>query len=319
MLLVESDFVNDTRRRYGVISVLSCALIALGTGAQSPSWPGARARHHLVYDAAATQVLLVGGSNDGFLWTWDGRAWQSQSSTLAARANDATAFDPVRGRLIVHGGSDAPDETWEWDRRSWQRVSSGGPGIRGHHAMTYDPVHKQVLLFGNNDDIRVSDTWGWDGRSWNKLADEGPPPRGVHGQAFDEKRGVLVIFGGCCASGVRGDTWEWNGRLWSQIATPVSPSPRYDTSMAYDPTRGRVVLFGGWDRTTSFSDTWEYDGRAWTRLEVAGPPPRGSHAMVYDPRAKAILLFGGRSGRTQFNDFWAFDGTWKQIAPTPSR
>jgi hypothetical protein len=225
-------------------------------------------------------------------------------------------YDTARDRLVVHGGSDLPDETLEWDRRSWHSAGATGPGPRGHHAMIYDPARKQTVLFGNNDDAPTRDTWGWDGRIWKKLDSEGPPPRGVFGAAFDAKRNVVILFGGygCCGAGVLGDTWEWNAQRWVQIATANAPSPRYDSSMAYDPVRNRVVLFGGRNRATSFGDTWEYDGRTWTKLDVTGPSARNGHAMVYDPRANAILLFGGRISESVYlNDFWMFDGVWKQI------
>jgi hypothetical protein len=125
----------------------------------------------MVYHEGMSQVLLFGGAQprqpdaagpDSAMWTWNGTSWQSHPSTLPPRANEAVAYDAARGRLIVHGGSEVPDETWEWDRRGWRLAASGGPGERGHHALTYDPVRKHVVLFGNNDRTPVSDTWSWD-------------------------------------------------------------------------------------------------------------------------------------------------------------
>ncbi len=282
----------------------------------------------MVYDPGTHQVLLFGGARrmpdgtgrDSTLWSWNGSSWSSQTTALAEPANDAAAYDPERNRLVMHGGSGLGagvelDETLEWDHHAWQLIRSAGPGARAHHAMVYDAVRKQIVLFGSSDDTPDTDTWGWDGHAWKKLASDGPPARGVYGVAFDTQRGVTVIFGGCCARGVGllGDTWEWDGQRWTHILTPNAPSPRFDTNMAYDPLRRRVVLFGGRSGNTNVGDTWEYDGRAWTKLNVAGPSPRNGHALVYDPDAKAILLFGGRNEPTYFNDFWAFDGAWRQI------
>ncbi len=283
----------------------------------------------MVYAPATQEVLLLGGAQprrdvgtdpDAAIWIWNGHTWRTHPSRLPPRANEAVAYDPERNRLVVHGGSDLPDETWEWDHQVWRPMSASGPGARGHHAMSYDAVRKQMVLFGNNDRTPSTDTWGWNGQSWTRLASDGPPARGVYGIAFDAKRGVVVLFGGCCAQGVglAGDTWEWNSRHWTRIQTADAPSPRFDTSMAYDPMRDRIVLFGGGVRSSSYGDTWEFDGRNWTRLDVPGPSSRNGHAMVYDPRVKAILLFGGRNATTYFNDFWAFDGTWKQITSTSS-
>lgn len=311
--------------RQGVLalftSVLTLATIATPTAAQNPVWPSGRARHHMVYDSAMQQVLMLGGaqprqagsSADSAIWSWNGSRWRPHASSLPLRANDAMTFDTRRGRLIVHGGSDRPDATWEWDRHTWQLVNAAGPGARAHHALLYDPSRTQTILFGHNDNTPLTDTWAWDGRAWKSAASDGPPARGVYGIAYDTHRRVAVLFGGCCARGFRDDTWEWDGTRWTQITTTAGPTPRYDTGLAYDPIRRRMVLFGGRTRDGNVSDTWEYDGRTWTRLDVPGPSPRNGHAMVYDPRAKAILLFGGRNEPAYLNDLWAFDGTWKQI------
>jgi catechol 2,3-dioxygenase-like lactoylglutathione lyase family enzyme len=192
--------------------------------------------------------------------------------------------------------------------------------------MSYDPVRRQVVLFGGVDSVNASlgDTWVWDGRRWTQRAVEGPPGRAGHRLAFDTRRGVLVLFGGS-ASGNRAldDTWEWNGRRWSRIATPAAPSPRFSGRMAYDEARGRTVLFGGRSGNANLADTWEYDGRTWTRLPTGGPAPRHFHDMVYDARARSTLLFGGFDAPAATSDLWAFDGTWREhprpdaAAPTP--
>jgi hypothetical protein len=43
--------------------------------------------------------------------------------------------------------------TQEYDGRSWKQVHVAGPEppARSYHAMTYDPIGKQVLLFGGGE------------------------------------------------------------------------------------------------------------------------------------------------------------------------
>ena len=114
--------------------VAFCLITNTATDAQSSAWPGARARHHLVYDPTTQRVLMYGGtSRDSAIWIWGGNSWRSVASSLAPRSNEAVAFDAVRNRLIVHGGSERPDETWEWDGAAWHRMNATGPGQRGHH------------------------------------------------------------------------------------------------------------------------------------------------------------------------------------------
>ncbi len=194
-----------------LLNLLLSAVGSASLGTQSAAWPAARARHHMVHAPATKEVLLLGGAQprrdvgtdpDAAIWIWNGQKWRTHPSTLPPRANEAVAYDPERNRLVVHGGSDLPDQTWEWDHQVWRPMSGSGPGARGHHAMSYDAVRKQMVLFGNNDRTPSTDTWGWNGQSWTRLASDGPPARGVYGIAFDGKRGVVVLFGGCCAEGV---------------------------------------------------------------------------------------------------------------------
>ena len=287
--------------------------------AQPTTWPGPRARHHLVFDPVTNRTVLLGGARDTTAWIWDGSTWQPMRNAWPARANYAAAYDSRRHRLIVHGGSARTgrrelDDTWETAGDESRLVDSAGPGARAHHGIVYDPVRRMIVLFGNSDNATENDTWGWDGQSWTLLAKDGPPRRGVYGLTFDTRRGVAVLFGGYgSGDAFLNDTWEWDGRRWRQVVTATSPSPRYDTQIVFDSTKGRVVLFGGQTRDGSVGDTWEYDGRNWAKLDVAGPSRRNGHAMVYDSHRKAVLLFGGRDGTTYLNDLWVFDRSWRQI------
>ncbi len=72
-----------------------------GAGAQNVAWPPAPARHHMVYDPASSQVLLLGGAQprradgagpDRMLWSWGGSVWQPHPSALPPRANEGGAL-----------------------------------------------------------------------------------------------------------------------------------------------------------------------------------------------------------------------------------
>ena len=307
---------------------LGLVALPLTLPAQAVAWPEPRSAHGMVWHAQRQETLLMGGAaGDSALWAWNGVRWRrAVVGGPADRGHFGFAYDAARNRLVVHGGTPLgtgtraarlSGETWEWDKRTWRRVAeAGGPGKRDHHAMVYDPVRREVVLFGGSDSAgrNLADTWGWNGRSWRKLADDGPAARATHRMVFDVGRGIVMLYGGWGDSGVLNDTWEWNGERWQRAAD--GPPARFATRLAYDVARRRTVLFAG-RGAADFSDTWEYDGRDWKRIEVAGPSERNVHALVYDPRARAVLSFGGFHSGTRFNDLWSFDGaTWKQI-PRP--
>jgi hypothetical protein len=155
---------------------------AAGDG-PSPRFPGG-----FVYDAARGVTLLAGGhrvtpirfETYGDTWTWDGAAWTEWTGDGPAPRDGARAiFDPQRGRVLLFGGIQIEPsvrffaDTWAWDSAAWTEVSAGGPPGRGHHALAYDPVRDEVLVYGGSDGpgprLR-GDTWRFNGEGWRCVA-----------------------------------------------------------------------------------------------------------------------------------------------------
>jgi len=97
------------------------------------------------------------------LWT------QRQDLGPAARYGCGMAFDPVRGRTVLFGGTSTagisyPD-TWAWDGGSWTQLDDSGPVGRFSFGMTGDTTRKCVVLFGGETAAGklMGDTWEWDG------------------------------------------------------------------------------------------------------------------------------------------------------------
>jgi hypothetical protein len=61
----------------------------------------------------------------------------------------------------------------------WTKKSEIGPGLRARHAMAYDSVRGQTVLFGglDQDGNIFGDTWEWDGGNWTEIANSDPPAR----------------------------------------------------------------------------------------------------------------------------------------------
>ncbi len=122
--------------------------------------------HTMAYDNLRHRVLLFGGATsttsavesttNNNLWAWDGTSW----SLIAAggpspRCMSAMAYDPIRDRVVLHGGwsTEFVDiniyrDTWEFDGITWTQVASGGPqtGWNDGHAMVYDPARQAVVM-----------------------------------------------------------------------------------------------------------------------------------------------------------------------------
>lgn len=226
-------------------------------------------------------------------------------------------LDRARGRVVLFGGGRCctgdcfylgwcnKGDTWEWSGQQWDivHVPHPPPG-RMRHAMTYDEIRSQVVLFGGG--IPSSDfdgsglfldgdqqTWVYDGDSWTPVADAGPSPRWRHAMAYDANRGVTVLFGGEDTADderrFHGDTWEWDGEHWG-LVTSDGPSPRSGHAMTYDRRRRGVLLLGG-DDGVAYPSTqlWIY------RVDPSLPDCNQNHV---DDRED---LFAGRSADSNGN------------------
>lgn len=231
--------------------------------------PSARYNASMVYDPARQCTLLVGGQGQsGVLndvWAWDGGAWTMLNNAAPSWALRPTlAFDRHRGKIVLFCGwtdpATATSQTWEWDSATnvWSQVMIPGPAPRQRHAMAYDALHRQIVLFGGLGFSLHADTWVYDGAQWTQRIVAGPSARSTAAMAYDSVRNRTVLFGGLSA-GELGDTWEWTGAAWILRAT-TGPSPRHRLSAVFDAARNENVLFGGFDGVGVTNQTWVWAG-----------------------------------------------------------
>ena len=252
------------------------------------------------------------------------------STSPAARGVAKMVYDAARREVVLFGGCVAPDssvpcvdsdETWVWNGRDWiEKSPANRPPARHTHAMAYDSVRQEVVLFGGVSINGVNpqhfnDTWVWDGSNWHQRTPaHSPSPREMHAVAFDEARGKMVLFGGVPPIWVGGETWLWDGSDWTQVSPATPPPLRWQFSMVYDSRRDRVVLFGGWGGSSGLSDTWSWDGSNWhEEVTSTAPSARWGHAMAYDPVRGEGVMFAGLNPPSFAADTWVWDGTdWRQ-------
>jgi hypothetical protein len=185
------------------------------------------------------------------------------------------------------------------------RFREVAPG-RNSHAMAYDSVRQQVVLFGGYNGSGLGDTWSFDGTNWvRRFPANSPADRWGTRMAWDAARNEILLFGGTRNTGRLNDTWVWNGTNWTQKTPANSPSPRENFCLAYDAARQRVVLFGG---ANGGQETWEWNGTDWNSVNTATRPQATDRsAMAYDPARQEIVMFGN------FGQTWIYDGTnWEQ-------
>src|SRR5262249_23503299 len=263
----------------------------------------------------------------------DGIDWVMRNAVgPAGRTGHAIAFDAVRGRLVLFGGTDSNQnfaDTWEWDGTAWTQFTPAvAPVARTGTAMAVHAATGQVVLFGgfSGQPLQpvLNDTWAWNGTTWTSLRPATVPPRrSYHRMSANAAAGTLVMFGGTNINAMN-DTWEWNGLDWTSVPTNPAPSTRDFCGMATDGS-GMTLLLGGtfslWHpgpqlEQASLGDTSAYfgPGRAWVRLAPPGPP-WGNAYLEYDSVRDQLLLAGGSTGI--FHSTWAWAGTsWTDLNTT---
>lgn len=255
----------------------------LATGGPSPrAWVG------LAYDQRRGVVVLFGGRDSSQAaqadtWEWDGRQWRlaagPSSEGPGPRDHPAMAYDPIQGRVVLHGGvheGQILSDLWEWDGRRWSRGAADNPGDRVAHSLAWDPGRSALVFFG--------------GRF--------PVANDIH-------------------PAVPNDTWVRERMIWRRLPVPVEG--RSHTALAWDPGCGCLFRFGGGDQPRMpRDDTWRLEGDTWRKVATRGPAARVDHVTVYDPIRKLAWLYGGyrpEEGGPLFGDLWNWDGqVWRCVA-----
>lgn len=182
----------------------------------------------LAFDAVRQRLLVFGGDVSGAgltnqLWAWTGTAWANLTTTgPSARRDVAMCYDPLRDRLVVHGGANANGttffgDTWEHDGTSWLlRTPGNSPGPRAGSVFVHASHLQRCILVGGFDAQDRRDTWSWDGSDWTPIATVGQPDTGtgVNG-LYDPDRREVVLFGG--GSSLGPDPRRNRGELWRLV------------------------------------------------------------------------------------------------------
>ena len=294
--------------------------------------PSDRAYGGMAYDTAAGAYILFGGENGGAVLgdTWNftmAHGWTelSSSSSVAARADPAFAYDSSSSEIVLYGGceglSNCPaGDTWVYSGGGWSQDTAGtAPTALLSSTLADDPPAGGLLMFGGCSSFNVlggscntftGSTYLFTASSgWSKLSPTtSPSARSSPCMAYDPTDGYVLFFGGYSGAGGFGDTWTFKSNQWTNITSSLStaPSPRSSCVMFWDASLGKIVLYGGAAASGDVGDTWSYLGGKWSLLAASGGPSPREGAMGGAPPTGTPVLFAGESNGTYDTDTWAF-------------
>lgn len=290
--------------------------------------PSARSWASAVHDANHDRALVFGGFS-GDSWccddTWSFRAGDTGDwiellaggSLPPLRYQHTAIYDPLRDRMIVHGGRAGPalSDVWELSLTGdpvWTELSPQGTpaAARYGHSAIYDPPRDRMIVFaGVNGSTFGDDNEVWalalsGTPAWTRILTQGPLPypRDFHTAIYDPAGDRMIVFGGQYGILLNdvwalslGDTPTWTDL--SPASTAPAPAARKEHSAVYDPDRQRMIILGGLGmNNVLLDDVWAFSLAApegWTRLSTRGfpPGPMSRHQAVYDPSRHRMGVF----------------------------
>jgi hypothetical protein len=303
-------------------------------------------------------MLVFGGHFDdgtrGFwndLWQLslgDTTAWENipvVGLVPGARSAFGTVYDPVRRRMLVHGGVNSqsgvePDDLWalSLDGTPTWTVIATQDTLRGrsYPIDVYDPTEDRLLACGGGGYPQTSALSLTAPLRWGAVLPTsplfGPSARSRHAVVHDARRDRFVVLGGGFSTA---DSAIWNFDVegvahWRSVNAPAAPSIwfdfEYSQAVVYDSLGDRIILFDG-------GQVWSSSGdgpRTWTPLGPLRPnesPNLGSGAAVaIDTRRNRLIVSGGwtpyphSAGYTQ-SGVWSLslgaEPSWSPIGTLP--
>jgi hypothetical protein len=276
------------------------------------------------------RVQTVHPSNYNLLtvYEWDGFNYHETPSQAfpPPLTHFGMAYDWDRDEAVLFGGlheeQGVKQDTWRYDGANWIKVTTDDwPSARMAMAMGYDPVHRQMLLYGGSSTMDVgeanlNDTWLWSVDTWVKLSPATlPPALTMPHLRYDPEGNRLLLFGVDSQWGDPGPVavYQWTGDDWVEAGSsgeevemdPGSGSNGDTWSIAYEPAEERfLAISADQDLLYSWTDgVWQEE--EWDSGEYELDSTR---SLVYDPFENAMTLF-----RSPDVMFWK-DGPWCNLA-----
>jgi len=298
---------------------------ATWTPIPAPSVATARAANVFVYDEARENCVVFGGrpvddrgSSLDDTGIWNGDTWVPVAAQYGHRGYVTGAFDSLRQRTVVYGGTDGLSffaDTWEFDGSGWTRRMVTSPGFRSANGLAYDSRRHLTVLFGGYTGLAWKDeVWEWDGSTWAQgcmtQSCSGAPRPAARANAvfvYDEARQVSLLFGGSRDGQSYDDTWSWDGEHWQELRPAHTPLARAYAAATYDPVSKRVLLFGGLAAgLQELNDFWAWNGSDWSHISQSTMPfARHGAGMAWHAKDRRGILFGGSAGG-KATDAWEF-------------
>ncbi len=281
----------------------------------------------LTYDPVRKQTIMIGydSSVATVMYAYDpvAKTWnQLKPALLPLCANQgAMTWQGSNNTILFTGAvcatSVSPEDTYEWDGTNWTKVAlQTFAGRFFGEAITFDPDHQNVVLFGGSPltGVLQSGTFVYSQTFWSEVSDAAYPlPRSLMTLVADPVRNVVYLYGGLTDAANFFDLWTYQNGQFHTTSIASQPTDCVLPVSAFDTDRKVLVML------CSGSSTWEFDGTTFTQYDATktAPPSHQWSSLVYDQNLKKIVFFGGYSSG-YLDQTWTYDGSvWAQVKKNP--
>jgi hypothetical protein len=355
---------NDDSYPSNYLSEVWSLSLASGTWSQlSPSGaaPPGREGHGAIYDPAGQRMIVFGGHcecgtrvlrNDTWQLNLVGPPVWSELVTTGplpgARSAFGTVYDPVRHRMLVHGGINdqsgvEPDNLWALSldgTQAWtQIVTEDTLHGRSYPVDVYDPDSDRLVACGGGGLPQTSELSLSAPIRWNAVLPPvplpSPGPRRDHAVVRDIRRDRFLVVGGQF-SPVDSTRWGFDPEgpsHWMPTRAPNAPQIWFDfdypNATVYDSLGDRIIMFDGsqaWSSPAVNAKEWSPLGPRVSSVGLGPATVALGAAVALDVRRNRLIVSGGwvpypHSAGFSQNGVWALslgsDPTWSLLGVLP--
>ncbi len=268
----------------------------------------------MAYDAAASEVVLVEGTNcteNSTTWTFAHDVWTELSSGVHPSGGYAgelpIAYDPGDDELYV-----ATNGTWAFANGSWASVGPN-PAAGSSASLAYDSTAGTLVLTAETN----NETWEWGTGGWSAATTSAEPLDTFFQTAVDDPAVGGVLFFGVTQTGTV--AWAFAGGIWTEESLPAGIGTLGNVGVVA-PSATTLLLVGVDSPPYRTVVTWQESGGTWTNATIASPSSLTAASLAYDAADSEAVLFGGYDNSCSDDGFcnatWTFaNGSWTELAP----
>ena len=236
-----------------------------------------------VWDSKDNGIILYGGGywavniyycrNDTYLYYPQNTTWIKKSDGPGARAGHSAVWDSTNNQMIVFGGYQNVgasifylNDTWIYSPQNdtWIQKNYGPVLSRCGHGAVWDPVGKQMIVYGGISAASYNETWAYYPQNDTWIQKNKGQMWGACSAVWDELSNNMIAFDGhgCWVYYPSNDTWS------QQTA---SPQTRSGHSAVWDTNDNQMITCAGKYNTVFYNDTWTFSYRYQKNGTITAP------------------------------------------------